>query len=183
MRQNKLINAIKYWLENTIIAFNFCPFAKKEFINGAIHYEIVENNALLEQLASLSLELKRLDKDRTIETTLVIFPTGLESFFDYLDFLQSANELIDELNYQGIYQLASFHPDYCFEDVKQSDLSNYTNRSPLPLIHIIREEGLEKALNTFSKPEQIPVRNIAFCQEKTIQDFDAILKHSMELMN
>ncbi len=176
MDQSKIINSVKYWLENTIIGFNFCPFAKKEFVNESIHYEVVDEGNTEEQLLALSHELKRLDEQSDIETTLFILPVGLESFFDYLDFLELANDLNSELGYEGVYQLASFHPDYCFADAQQNDAANYTNRSPVPVIHIIREASLERVLAHYPNPEEIPVRNIRLAEEKGAQLFDDILK-------
>ena len=99
-------------------------------------------------------------KNPDVETVIVIYPTGLESFFDYLDFLETANELLIEEGYEGTYQLASFHPDYCFDEVKQDDPSNYTNRSPYPILHILREASLERVLQSYKEPESIPENNI-----------------------
>ena len=176
MDENKITESVKYWLEKTIIGFNFCPFAKKEFLNKSIHYEVVDESNTQEQLFALSHELKRLDESSEIETTLFILPVGLESFFDYLDFLELANDLNIELGYEGTYQLASFHPDYCFADAKQDAPANYTNRSPVAIIHIIRESSLERVLAHYSNPEEIPVRNISMAEEKGIQVFEDILK-------
>ncbi len=176
MQEIKQVSAVKHWLEQTIIGFNFCPFAKKEFINGSIHYEVVDESNTEEQLLALSHELKRLDEDSAIETMVFILPVGLESYFDYLDFLELANDLSVELGYEGIYQLASFHPDYCFADVQQDDPSNYTNRSPYPIIHIIREASLEKVLTHYPNPEEIPDRNIALAEEKGAKVFEDILR-------
>ena len=178
MGQIKIIDSVKYWLENTIIGFNFCPFAKKEFVNQSIHYEVVDESDIQEQLFALSHELKRLDQNTDIETTLLVLPIGLESFFDYLDFLELANGLNCELGYEGVYQLASFHPDYCFADAKQNAPSNYTNRSPYPIIHIIREASLQRVLAHYPDPEEIPVRNIKVAEEKGAKVFEDILKMS-----
>ena len=175
MEQSKVVESVKYWLENTIIGFNLCPFAKKEFVNESIHYEVVDESNTQEQLFALSHELKRLDEQPDIETTLYILPVGLESFFDYLDFLELANDLNTEMGYQGIYQLASFHPDYCFAEARQNDPANYTNRSPVPMIHIIREASLERVLAHYPDPEEIPVRNIQLAKEKGVLVFEDIL--------
>ena len=183
MQDEKMIESVKYWLESTIIGFNFCPFAKKEFLNNSIHYEVVNERNIEEQLLALSYEFKRLDKQPEIETTLFILPVGLESFFDYLDFLQAAIDLSIELGYEGQYQLASFHPDYCFEDVQQDDVSNYTNRSPFPIIHIIREVSLERVLERYPAPEEIPLRNIEVAREKGSEVFNEILEKSLSLID
>jgi len=175
MQENNVIDATKYWLNKTIIGFNFCPFAKKEFVNDSIHYEVVDEANTQEQLMALAHELKRLDDHPEIETSLFIVSKGLESFFDYLDFLQLATDLSLDLGYEGVYQLASVHPDYCFEDAKQTDAENYTNRSPYPMIHIIREASLERVLKHYPDPENIPVRNVELARESGVEVFKAIL--------
>ena len=180
---DKIIDAVKDWILITIIGFNFCPFAKREFDRESIHFEVVDDKNTEEQLHALANEMARLDDNPEIETSIVIYPIGLESFFDYLDFLEFANDLLIEQGYEGTYQLASFHPDYCFEDASQDDAANFTNRSPYPLIHIIREKSLEAVLEKYPNPENIPLKNIQLAQEKGAQIFSDILsdikdKHS-----
>jgi len=176
MQDSPLIKSVKYWLDKTIIGFNFCPFARKEFINDTIHYEVVDEANREEQLMALTHEFTRLDEQPEITTTLVLFPVGLESFFDYLDFLEITNELLTELGYEGIYQLASFHPDYCFADVQQEEPSNYTNRSPVPIIHLLREDKLERVLASYPEPEMIPDNNIKQTEKYGVQVFKDILR-------
>ena len=175
-----LIPSVKYWLEKTIIGYDFCPFAKKEFVKNSIHYETVDESNSEEQLLSLTHELTRLDQQGDIATTLILLPKGLESFFDYLDFIDIANELLVELGYEGIYQLASFHPDYCFADVQQDDPSNYTNRSPVPIVHILREEQLEKILAIYPEPENIPNKNIQLTHKLGAKVFKDTLGNARE---
>ena len=179
MNNMHYIDATKYWLEKTIIGFNFCPFAKKEFVSNKIHYEVIDEQNTEEQLHALFHEFKRLDENPELATTLVILPVGLESFFDYLEFLELSHDLLESAEYEGIYQLASFHPDYCFEDVKQDDTSNYTNRSPFPTIHIIREDSLERVLASYPNPEHIPQRNIDLANKQGATVFENILKSSL----
>lgn len=179
MAQTNVISAVKYWLENTIIKFNFCPFAKRELINQTIHYEVVDTVDKETMLCVMAEQFKYLDRSIAIETTLVIFPLGLESFFDYLDFLVLAEEALQLLGYEGTYQLASFHPDYCFESLTQNDVANYTNRSPFPVIHILREASLETALEFHSDPQSIPLKNIEFTRNNGADIFRKILKNSL----
>ncbi|MCW8880213.1 MAG: DUF1415 domain-containing protein [Kangiellaceae bacterium] len=178
MMNQKIISAVKYWILHTIIGFNFCPFAKREYDRDAIHFELVDDHNTQEQLHALVNEFSRLDQCPSIETAIVIYPTGLESFFDYLDFVELANELLVEQGYEGTYQLATFHPDYCFEDVAQDDVSNFTNRSPYPLLHIIREASLEKVLAKYPSPEQIPEKNVELARIKGAEIFNDILRKS-----
>lgn len=178
MDEKDIIDSVKYWIEKTIIGFNFCPFAKREFDNNRIHYEVVDDRNTEEQLHAIVNEFHRLDKCQEIETTIVIFPIGLESYFEYLDFLELVDALLVQENYEGVYQIASFHPDYCFEDVNQNDPSNYTNRSPFALVHILREASIEKVLENHPDPESIPERNIQFTRDKGKEVFKAILRES-----
>ncbi|MEP2792552.1 MAG: DUF1415 domain-containing protein, partial [Kangiellaceae bacterium] len=176
LQPEQYINMTKRWLEHSVIEYNFCPFAKKEYVNNSIHYEVIDESNREEQLLSLSEEFKRLDNNPALSTSLLLYPKGLESFFDYLDFVELANELLYELGYEGIYQIASFHPDYCFADTKQSDPENYTNRSPVPIVHLLREDMLEKALDLYPNSEQIPERNILKAQELGSDFFEKLLQ-------
>ena len=154
------ITPVKKWLETIIISHTLCPFAKREFERERIHYSVIEADDLQSQLQRVIAECAALDKAPNIETSLLIFPNGLSDFDDYLDALSLANALLEAQGYSGIYQLASFHPDYIFEGVPADDPSHYTNRSPFPLIHILREASVERVLKTYPNPENIPERNI-----------------------
>ena len=155
-----IISQTKKWLSSVVISHNLCPFAKREYDLDRIHYGVIENEALENQLEDLILECKALDKNKDIETSLLIVPSGVSNFGDYLNLLELCTELLKAQGYEGIYQLASFHPDYCFEGIDENDASHFTNRSPYPMLHILREESLEAALKTHSNPEKIPQRNI-----------------------
>jgi len=163
------------WLKDIIIAHNICPFAKREFDKGSIHYELIDSSKIEEQLQALISNCKALDSNEEIETSLLIFPHGLNSFDDYLDFLALANALMEKQGYEGVYQLASFQPNYCFEGVTEDDASNYTNRSPYPTLHLIREVSLEKVLESYPNPEKIPERNIEYTRELGIEKMQKML--------
>ena len=159
-----VIGQTKKWLSTIVIGHGLCPFAKSEFENNRIHYVVIEERDLESQMAALLAEFAALDKDETRETSLLIFPSTLSDFEDYLDALALANAVLKDAGYEGIYQLASFHPDYLFEGAQVDDAANYTNRSPYPVFHILREASLEAALETYLNPEQIPERNIELTQ-------------------
>jgi hypothetical protein len=164
------------WVEEIIIGLNFCPFAKKEFVNNTIHYELCNEKKLVSALEVLAEQCENLIEKPSVETTLMIFNSGFKSFESYLDLLDYANELLIEKGYEGIFQLASFHPDYYFEGESFDAASNYTNRSPLPTIHIIREASMEKVLSVYKNPEQIPENNIALAEEKGVNYFKSFLQ-------
>ena len=170
-----VIKQTKLWVKDFVIQHTICPFAKRVYENGAIHFEQVAHHRLEDQLHALILACKQLDQNTSIETTLLIYPKGLEDFDDYLDFLHLANQLLHKQAYEGRYQLASFHPDYCFAGPNKDDASHYTNRSPYPMLHIIRENSLAKALQKYPDPETIPERNIRYLQDLGVSAIKEIL--------
>lgn len=163
--QSSLIEATKHWLSEFVIEHNLCPFAKRELINETIRFVESDAGDRENLLVQLQLELSLLDKDETIETTLLIHPKVLNDFQEYLEFLDIANGLLIELDLEGIYQIASFHPDYQFANTLPSDPENLTNRSPYPMLHLLREASLEKAIASHPDPEGIPQRNIALMNQ------------------
>ncbi len=160
-----IIKRTQCWISQFIIQHNICPFAKREFEKNSIHYEVVMSEKIENQLQELIYSCEQLDRESGVETSLLITPNGLSEFDNFLDFLELANNLISQQGYEGIYQLASFHPNYCFDGVETSDASNFTNRSPYPMLHLIREASIEKALKNYPKPEKIPIRNIEYTKK------------------
>jgi hypothetical protein len=154
------LHATTKWLDSLIIAYNLCPFAQRERERGSIRFSVDYHTALESCLLTMIQECERLDSDDNIETTLVIYANAFASFDDYLDFLALAEDLLYEQGYEGVYQLASFHPHYCFDDAGLNDPANYTNRSPYPMLHLIRETSIEQAVSHYPDPDNIPQRNI-----------------------
>ncbi|MFQ3789422.1 DUF1415 domain-containing protein [Halomonas sp. A29] len=152
--------ATREWVEGFVVAHNVCPFARRELVSDTIRFVEVTAGEWEPALEALIDECRRLDETPKIETTLMVLRPGLEDFDDYLDFLAVAEALLIEQGYEGIYQLASFHPDYCFDGAEENDPANFTNRSPWPMLHLLREAGLERALASYPDPEAIPERNI-----------------------
>lgn len=159
-----VIAQTKKWLSSIVISHGLCPFAKSEFDNNRIHYAVIEERDLEGQMAALLAECAALDEDESRETSLLIFPSAFVDFEDYLDGLALANDLLKDQGYEGIYQLASFHPQYRFKGAGRNDPANYTNRSPYPMLHILREASVEHALKNYPSPNKIPERNIQFMQ-------------------
>lgn len=170
-----IITASKNWVKSVIVKYNICPFARKELERGSIRYVVVEETKRKQVLAALIKECQFLDANSEAETSLFILPRGFEGFYDYLDIVDLANDALFEHDYEGVYQLASFHPDYCFEDEPQDSPANFTNRSPYPTLHIIRESSMEQALASYHDPESIPERNIAFANKKGAAFFIKLL--------
>jgi hypothetical protein len=163
--QSQALAATRAWVETFVVARNVCPFAGREVARDTIRYVAVEAGDWERALLTLVAECERLDETPAIETTLLVLTPGLEAFDDYLDFLAVAEALLKDQGYEGTYQLASFHPDYCFEGAEEEDAANFTNRSPLPMLHLLREAGLERALAHCPDPEAIPERNMAAMRE------------------
>lgn len=157
--------ATRQWVETFVVARNVCPFAGREMARDTIRYVILDAADWEQALLTLVAECERLDETPAIETTLLVLTPGLEAFDDYLDFLEVAETLLADQGYEGTYQLASFHPDYCFADAEPEDPANFTNRSPFPMLHLLREAGLEQALAHYPDPEAIPERNVAALRE------------------
>lgn len=166
MKTNEqVIEQTKKWINDVVIGCNFCPFAAREMKLNSIHYEVENSNDISECLYRFVNECVRLDDNKNIETSFLILPNAFQKFADYLDLVSLAEKLLKKQDYTGIYQVAGFHPLYCFADAAIDDASNYTNRSPYPMLHLLREERIEQALLHYPNPEQIPERNIAFARK------------------
>lgn len=161
-----LIDNTKKWIQDVVIGCNFCPFAAKEVKQGTVRYQVEEDGDIKNCLQAFELECEMLDTNPQIETTILILPQGYDDFEDYLDLVDCAEQILLEKRYEGIYQVASFHPHYCFEGEDDSDAANYTNRSPYPMLHILREESVERAIEKYPDAEGIPERNIDFARKK-----------------
>jgi len=151
----------KAWLLEFVIGHNLCPFARKPFETDQIRFicsDALEDSDLLQALAQ---EFELLLSDSAIETTLLILPNALKTFTTYWDFIEVAEALIETLGLEGVFQIATFHPQYQFEGTEPGAPENRTNRSPYPLLHILREESLSQAIETHPDVAQIPERNIA----------------------
>ena len=164
--KTRVIEETKKWITSVVIGCNFCPFAAREVKRNSIHYQVETSTDFTICLQTFLQECIRLDNDEFVETTLLIFPNACKSFDDYLSLLALAEKIIKKNDYEGIYQVASFHPLYRFAGAQENDPANYTNRSIYPMLHLLREDKIEKVLQQYSDPGQIPQRNIQFAREK-----------------
>src|SRR5688500_17833202 len=149
----QIIQQTKNWIKKVVIGCNFCPFAAREVTNNRVHYTVEWSVDVNSCLQALILECKQLDKEKTIETTLLILPKAVPKFSDYLQLLSLAEKLLKKQDYEGIYQIASFHPQYRFAGAPKKDAANYTNRSIYPMLQLLREESVEQALAHYAEPE------------------------------
>jgi hypothetical protein len=152
---------VQLWLDSFVVGLNLCPFAKRELNNNRVRFIVTEAETEEQLLETLQTELELLSHDDSIETTLLIHPAVLNDFYDYNEFLAYADSLLEQMEFDGIYQIASFHPAYQFDGTDPDDVENYTNRSPYPILHILREASLEHAIAGYPDSDQIPEKNIA----------------------
>ena len=160
-----IINSVKSWFEDAVLGLNLCPFAHSPYQRGAIAFELSHAKDDLACLSDLYLSLLRMDRDDTVETLVRICPNCYPQFTDYNQFLTLADHLLEQEGWSGVYQIASFHPDYRFSGTRPDDRSNWTNRSPFPLLHIIREESVSRAVAGNASTEQKPERNCQRLQQ------------------
>ncbi len=170
------INATKQWLDEIIIGLNFCPFAKKEYVNNTIRYHVSSNVKVKMALTEFIEQCQFLQANNQIETSLLIYNEGFRDFERYLELVDYANDLLVDAGFEGVFQLATMHPEYCFADEDYDDASNFTNRSPYPIIHIIREASMEKVLKVYKEPEKIPENNIELAHQKGSKFFQNVLQ-------
>ncbi len=157
-----VIAATRDWLEKAVIGLGLCPFAKAVHARGQIRYVVSPAQSPEALVEDLMAELRALDAadPAAVDTTLLIHPGVLADFEDYNDFLDIADALLDELELSGVIQIASFHPQYRFEGTMRDAIENYTNRSPYPMLHLLREDSIEKAVTTYPDVADIPEKNI-----------------------
>lgn len=155
------------WLERAVIGLNLCPFAKGVHTKGQIHYVVSEATDARGLLEDLQRELEALAEISPAkrDTTLLMAPQCLEDFLDFNDFLELVDELVEAMDLGGILQVASFHPRFQFDGTAEDDVTNATNRAPYPTLHLLREESIDLAVDTYPDVEGIPDRNMALLEE------------------
>ena len=146
------------WVERVVVGLNLCPFARKELEADRVRFVETDGDSEEALLQALHAEFQHLEDSPETETTLLIIPQALQDFDDYLNFLAMAEDLLDYLGLEGIYQIASFTP--VVEGTEPEDAEGYTNRSPWPMLHLLREDGLAQAIDRHPDVEGIPGRNI-----------------------
>ena len=161
--EEDIIAATQAWVEKAVIGLNLCPFAKAVQVKQQIRYVVSAAETPEALLADLLAELEVLAEanPEVIDTTLLIHPYVLNDFLDYNDFLDVADAALEDVDLAGELQIASFHPQYQFADTAPDDIDNYTNRSPYPTLHLLREDSIERAVEAFPEASDIFEKNIA----------------------
>ena len=173
---DEAIAATRRWLERAVIGLNLCPFAKAVHVKKQVRYVVSAASDSDALLADLEQELQYLAKasPEETDTTLLIHPHALKRFDDFTDFLDLVDVAVRMQGLSGILQVADFHPDYCFSDAEADDLGNLTNRSPYPMLHLLREESLDRAVRAFPEAATIYERNIETMERLGLEGWRAL---------
>jgi len=163
MTDQEVLDKTRLWLEKAVIGLNLCPFAKAVYVKNQVRLVVSKAkhaDGLLEEL-DRELDLLAATPADEVDTTLLIHPTLFDDFLDFNDFLEIAEGVVDEHGLEGVIQLASFHPQFQFDGTGVDDISNYSNRAPFAILHLLREESVERAVEAFPEAEAIFEQNIA----------------------
>ncbi|MDE3010120.1 MAG: DUF1415 domain-containing protein [Pseudomonadota bacterium] len=172
-----VIAATRLWLERAVIGLNLCPFAKSVHVKGQVRFVVSPATgaaALLEDLGRELLHLQDSDPEQ-LDTTLLIHPHALQDFSDYLWFIDLADGVLEQLRLVGELQVAQFHPQFQFEGTSPDAISNYTNRSPYPILHLLREDSIDRAVAAFPDASVIYQRNIETLEDLGLARWKALL--------
>lgn len=178
---NLIIKSVAHWVDSVVVDLNLCPFAKRELINNRVRFAVTDAESEEQLLVALQAELELLDIDASVETSLLIHPNLLEDFGDYNQFLNLIDGLLIEMQFDGVFQVASFHPKYQFAGTDPDDAENFTNRSPYPLVHILREDSLERAIAVHPDIDQVPARNIELMNRLGTKKLESLLAHCFKV--
>ncbi len=175
---NDAIEATKYWLAEVVIGLNFCPFAREVVDSGAIRFLNCTAQTHQDIVDELMKEIDFLEENESLATSLVILSHACNDFYEFLDVVDTCNEELMAAGCEGVYQLAHFHPDYCFAGEDPEDASHFTNRSPYPVLHILREAVIDDALEHYVNPEAIPERNVEVARKQGADYFHTIMANA-----
>ena len=180
MAKSIAIKSAQRWVERVVVGLNFCPFAKREVMRNSIRYVEYSQRKLNPLITLLSDEISHLQRHPDVETTLIVLSAGFKQFWDYLDAVDRADIWLDNNQFRGKYQIASFHPQYCFAGEEYDACSNFTNRSPYPILHLLREASIENAISRYKQPESIPADNIVRAKALGKDALQALITSCME---
>lgn len=168
------LTVVQRWVERVVVNLNLCPFARRELDRGSVRFSLSEAANTRELINDLTCELNLLQHEPAIETSLLVHPRVLQDFYDFNEFLGDCDRLLRELEFEGVFQIASFHPEYQFAGTDPEDAENYSNRSPYPVLHILREESVARAVETHPDIEAVPATNIALLQHMGAEQLKAL---------
>lgn len=174
MSEELILQQTHLWLEKAVIGLNLCPFAKAVYVKNQIRMVVSKARHTDDLLEELDRELDLLVETPAaeIETTLLIHPTLFDDFLDFNDFLEIAEDVVDEHGLEGVVQLASFHPKFQFEGTDPDDIGNYTNRAPFAILHLLREDSVDRAVEAFPQADAIFEANIATLEKLGLEGWN-----------
>ena len=164
------------WLERAVIGLNLCPFAKSVHVKGQIYYVVTAASTRADLLEVLKNELNGLlaQESTARDTTLLIAPAAFLDFLDFHDFMPECDRLLRRMKLDGIFQIASFHPQFQFADTALEDITNYTNRAPFPILHLLREDSVDRAVDAFPEPDAIFEKNMQTLKDLGVHGWNAL---------
>ena len=178
LENNTIIEQTRNWVQRFVIGLNMCPFAAYPMENKLVRFVVFPGDNLQDLLQVFAQELVHLRRTPVseLETTLIIIPHFLADFQDFLNVVPITEEILKLQNMTGEFQVATFHPRYQFAGTQPHDLENYTNRSPYPMLHILREDSVEKAIEKYGNTEMIPVQNVALLEVMGLEEILKLIK-------
>ena len=176
MTDDEVLNQTRHWLEKAVIGLNLCPFAKAVYVKNQVRLVVSHARHADDLLEELDKELDLLvaTPAEQIDTTLLIHPTLFDDFLDFNDFLEIAEGVVDEHGLEGVVQLASFHPKFQFEGTEPDDIGNFTNRAPFAILHLLREDSVERAVEAFPEADAIFDVNIQTLEKLGLDGWKAV---------
>ena len=176
MTDKEVLAKTRHWLEAAVIGLNLCPFAKAVYVKNQVRLVVSKARHADDLLEELDRELDLLvaTPASEIDTTLLIHPTLFEDFLDFNDFLEVAEGVVDEHELEGVIQLASFHPQFQFDGTEPDAISNYTNRAPFAIVHLLREDSVERAVEAFPQADAIFETNMATLEKLGLPGWKAL---------
>ena len=170
----KIITRVRYWIDEAVVGLNLCPFANSVMQQDKVHYVVSKSEMVESLMLELYQQCQHLIATPDIETTLLIIPHQLQKFTDFNQILDQVDALIEAFSWIGVFQIASFHPGYQFSGTSPGDRENWSNRSPFPILHILRESSVTRAVSRYKDPEKIPETNIRTLKAVDSMEFDRV---------
>ena len=178
LSDSAILQQTRDWLERAVIGLNLCPFARAPYLQQRVRLQLSHATDAEELLADLqqALHALRSESPEQCETTLLIHPWAMADFLDFNDFLEIADACVSAMGLEGEFQVASFHPDYQFADTFADDVENYSNRSPFPILHLLREASIERVVDAVENPDSIYQRNIETLRRLGVEGWVRVLR-------
>ncbi|WP_439102761.1 DUF1415 domain-containing protein [Congregibacter sp.] len=178
--EDHAVAACRRWIDSVVVQYNLCPFAKRELDRGSVAFTLSDARDEESLLQALEKELQRLEDRPEIETAFIVHPQVLGDFYVFNDFLGRCDALLSTMKLEGIYQVASFHPDYQFAGTAPDDAENYSNRSPYPMLHLLREDSVERAVAGHPDINRVPDDNIRTLNDLGAQKLQALWQRCLD---